>query len=571
MSTATTEPRSDAVAAGDATSGLTGLTRAKNVEDWFRDQRGIVSATLDHFGITTDEEGKTRYPYPNAVKIRPKQHESFRYWEPKLGSGQIELFGHTQPERKTYFLVEGESDAMRLWQELEQAGLTETHGVYGLSGARTWRHDFVPHFDGAETVYVVLDNDDPYKNKQAVDSVNEAWAEIRRDLGDRARRVRLPPGPKDVCEFFDAYDMEGFKLLLGQATSEPVWPPVRPRKVHAVTTRELTELKPEPMDWIVEPILAAGAITMLTGLMKAAGKSTFGKDLATAIACGEDFLGWPTQQGSVIYVTEESPDVFMHSLQESHPRLLETDNVIPIFQTDLFGLTWEETVEEAVFEAYARGAKLVIFDTLMDLAGVSDENSSAEAQRVMPLLKRAQGAGLSVLLLVHSPKAQDLPIETSFRGHGSWFGAVDQGLALRPGPADNLRKLEALGRLSRGRDEWELAWTPRMGWSLSQARRVEYQRSAQQAIIRLLRDAPGQQLPRTKLGDELKARNIYEETFAAALQAGITAGWFFSWQAEKGEKNPETGVGYKGGNVRLVKLLDGAPEPGEDGEHGEPF
>ena len=64
------------------------------------------------------------------------------------------------------------------------------------------------------------------------------------------------------------------------------WPPARPRLLEAITTRQLAELKPEPLDWVVEPILAAGGITMLAGMMKAAGKSTWAKDLATALAYG---------------------------------------------------------------------------------------------------------------------------------------------------------------------------------------------------------------------------------------------------------------------------------------------
>jgi hypothetical protein len=74
-----------------------------------------------------------------------------------------------------------------------------------------------------------------------------------------------------------------------------------------------------------------------------------------------------------------------------------------------------------------------------------------------------------LLLLVHSPKAEDRRIEQMFRGHGAWFGAVDQGLALINNQQGNHRKLEMSGRLSRGKQTEQLVWTPGEGWSFAGA------------------------------------------------------------------------------------------------------
>jgi len=172
--------------------------------------------------VTTDDQDRVRFPYPNAVKVRPSLAERMRFWDPPIGSDQIQLYGPDQPGKDVYFLVEGESDTMCLWQQLEAEGKLDTAGVYGLPGVNTWRDEFAAKFESAKTVWVILDNDDPYENPQAVQSVEAAWPGIRRSLGRKAIRVRLPKGVNDICEFFLAYDMAALRVVL-RSTPRASW------------------------------------------------------------------------------------------------------------------------------------------------------------------------------------------------------------------------------------------------------------------------------------------------------------------------------------------------------------
>ena len=147
------------------------MARDPKIDAWFESQRGITPATLDAFGITTNENGGVRYPYPNGVKLRKSLtavgDDRGIVWEDKLGPDGVELFGPAQPNKRTYILTEGESDAMRLHQALADAGRLGEIGVLGLSGANNWKTRHALRMEGADTVYVVLDNEPPVARRVA--------------------------------------------------------------------------------------------------------------------------------------------------------------------------------------------------------------------------------------------------------------------------------------------------------------------------------------------------------------------------------------------------------------------
>ena len=108
----------------------------ENPYDWYAKQRGISKETLDAFGVTVDDEGTIHYPYRNGEKRRPNPCRPLKDGERRFyfDKGLVPcLFCGPIVPGDTAFLVEGESDTLRLWQELN--GSTP---VYGRSGVNTW-------------------------------------------------------------------------------------------------------------------------------------------------------------------------------------------------------------------------------------------------------------------------------------------------------------------------------------------------------------------------------------------------------------------------------------------------
>lgn len=367
------------------------MNRSPETTQWFQRQRRIDPKTLDAFGIHT-VAGGTAHPYPNAVKIRPDMNDRRRFFDPPLGKGQIDLFGPDQPGRQVYFLVEGETDTMRLWQELEAAGKLDGCGVYGLSGSSTWRPENVARFGDAKTVYVILDNDDPYENPTAAEQGESAWSAIRRDLGKRAVRIHLPRGPKDVCEFFDAYDYEAFKTLCAN-TPRASW-----------HYEAIDFSRPAPSrDWVLKDIFHNKSHSMVVG-EPGMGKSML--TMATAIGLAEGWshvMGHPLRHhGPVLYVDEENPeDVVRTRMKQMGLTDVGMKNLRYLSNQGIDVLESWENIQDEIIELEP---KAVILDSLSEISS-AEENSKTEMKETLQRIKQvSRDFDTAVILIHHSDK-----------------------------------------------------------------------------------------------------------------------------------------------------------------------
>src|SRR5687768_15896957 len=128
------------------------------MRNFFNEQRGITDATLNEFNVDL-EENKAHFMYPTGIKTRihhvddGKREFLFEKGKP------VSLLESPKPmdPGKYAFLVEGETDAMRLWQELEPK-----IPVCGIPGIETWRDEFDQQLEGYDRVWVILDNDKDY-------------------------------------------------------------------------------------------------------------------------------------------------------------------------------------------------------------------------------------------------------------------------------------------------------------------------------------------------------------------------------------------------------------------------
>lgn len=396
---------------------------------WFETKRGITKDTLAAFGVESDGARTVKFPYGDASKYRKgfeKDEDGGRkfWWDPPAQAGQLPFLPPKFKQTKRMILLEGESDTMRMWQAIPDA-LRSEYEVVGLSGLNAWKDRYPEElFADALRVFVVLDNDDPYENSDAVKQSEKAWVQIRADLpGNKARRVRLPQGSKDVCEFFERYDWAAFEVLL-EAANEPI---------QHYKRLDLDAPVP-PVNWVIENLVEAGIVTSFTG-DGGIGKSFVAMAMAIAIASGQkEFLGQTVHQhGRIMYVDEEqAPDLVLQRLAALGLKPEHRANVdyLNFAGVDLYSEGWK------LLDEVIDSRPLAIFiDSQSAVSIGAEENSNDDMTKFFrdSLRPLARETGAAVFLLHHTTKDG-----FTQRGASSIRNQSDQVLSIVAAESDNI-------------------------------------------------------------------------------------------------------------------------------------
>jgi RecA-family ATPase len=186
------------------------------------------------------------------------------------------------------------------------------------------------------------------------------------------------------------------------------------------TVDEVISEAGEKVAWIIENLLARGAVTEFSGSAKKGGKTTFWCHAIAAGARGEDHAGFATEPAKYLYLTEQGNN-FAEALRssglEEHPYHLS----IVQFK-DVSAVGWERLIERAGAEAKRRNLDALIVDTFTVFARLkgSEENESgviAERMRVLNLV--AQRYNIGVVLIRHAGK------DGTPRGSSAFEGVAD--------------------------------------------------------------------------------------------------------------------------------------------------
>jgi hypothetical protein len=394
--------------------------RQPNIEqqilDWFRDKRGITAETLAEFGVHQSGD-RIIFPYPaggeksrlDPSSLEPGQNRGFRF----TAGRDLSLYHVPNvPGTKQMFLVEGETDTMRLHQEVGGAV-----SVIGLSGIEAWRPAYAKTFADAERVWVVLDNDEDYNVKARVDA---CWKQIRADLGAKARRVSLPVGIKDTCDFFDTFDVAILRELC-KRTANP--------------ERRFTELdltaEPPPIDWLVDNLICEGDVNLFMG-DPGIGKSWLTMSLAVAVADGrESWLGRAVKKhGEVLYIDEENPeDIIYNRFRKLSLTKAGAKRIHYLYRP---GIWMNKEPDAFLDEALELNPSLIVIDSLSRIHS-EDENSANSMARlfreaIQPL---ARETGAAVIVVHHAIKSDTATSFQRSRGSGDITAVVDAALDIR--------------------------------------------------------------------------------------------------------------------------------------------
>ncbi len=200
---------------------------------------------------------------------------------------------------------------------------------------------------------------------------------------------------------------------------------------------DLDQVKGASIEWVVEGIIAQGALHMVTS-EPGAGKSTFLASACDAISRGVMFMGRATSKRSVLILDAENP---LPAISERFERLGICTH--PNFKV------WGQWVGEdapsaggaIVLEWILRGdpKPLIVVDSVIAFHSGA-ENDSNETRKYMEQYRRLTAMGTTVVLLHHTGKSET---SREYRGSSDYKASIDIGYKLtNVGDAARLSMLE---------------------------------------------------------------------------------------------------------------------------------
>lgn len=407
---------------------------------WLKARRGIRPETAEAFGVHT-EGNDLVFRYPEGLLKRRYstdpdnrfglEKEGRRFvWKDENGgpaqAGQVPYLPPGFEPRERMILLEGETDTMATWQALPER-LRDKVGIVGLSGTGSWAKAVTEKggvealFGPAKRVFVVFDRDDPYQNPDGAASVERAYAQIKTDLGTKARRVVLPQGINDVAEFFMQYDWAAFEALLKQAAQ-----PVR----HYQTV-DFSKPAP-PVDWLVQDTLERGTVAVIAGPPGSA-KSFLTMQLAVSMVLGDELFlnrGLNVETGRVTYVDEENPLPLVLARMQALGLPVDpsawADKLAYLSQAGVNLVTEPHLLIE---QALDQEPELIVLDSqsAVSLGAEEKDADSMTALYLKVFRPLAAKTGACVVILHHTPHDQPRP-----RGSSAIIGQADYVWAVEP-------------------------------------------------------------------------------------------------------------------------------------------
>ena len=316
-------------------------------------------------------------------------------------------------EGRWVFVVEGEKDADRLWQE----DLAATTAPFG-SGAEKWEATDSLVLDGADVI-VIGDND-----RQG----QEHAAAIVESLGGRAKRVRLldlkglVQKKGDISDWLEAGGtVEELKRIVKDLppnrAPQPRFAPAVPRDVsgrwEAYATDDLREWANQPIVWRVRGLLIKDTYGIVGGPKKTLKSTLITGELAYAVANGVNWLNAPgfevLSPCPVVVVMNEGIRPYVRSLERTRDRN-GADCLGPIRLIPAQGGKWRDPDLESLIRTTVEDtdAGLIIFDSLYGFISAEADPGSifSMADELGHIQNLGAELGADVLAVHHFTKNQ---------------------------------------------------------------------------------------------------------------------------------------------------------------------
>lgn len=235
---------------------------------------------------------------------------------------------------------------------------------------------------------------------------------------------------KGVFKSIMGKEQKGRMAVAGQIEALPPQPWKAAVPFREMITKEFSE-----PPWIVESIVPANCVTVLSG---APGlyKSFLLSSMAICCATGQNFLGkFSCKKTAVMIVDEENTE---RRLIE-RIKLLTDEKDLPIFFHVVHGFKLDKPgmLDSVIDEAKKLNIGLIIFDTLIRIHNF-DENDASEMSKTEDAFKRLTQMGITVVAAHHHKKQGKIRVKADdvsnfaevMRGSSAIYGMIDAHLGI---------------------------------------------------------------------------------------------------------------------------------------------
>lgn len=280
------------------------------------------------------------------------------------------------------------------------------------------------------------------------------------------------------------------------------------------TVAEIVAESGDGPDWAVDSLLAKGNVTDLSGEAKFGGKTTFVMLMMARVRRGEPFIGLPTTEAKVLYLTEQGNN-FVEALRKAG---LDKDNAgfFVVQHKDVRGVQWKELLLKAVKECERRGVGILVVDTFAafsGIVGVEENNSGDIRDKMQPLKEAAQVHGLAVLYIRHAGKSGRARGSSQFEAEGDIILTLKRS---EGNQKENVRVLEGIGRYDEIPRRLNVELTDDGYIALGSDERVEFGKAVK-AVKRLLPRVRENAVTQKALLDSLEDEGVSKKTLQRAL------------------------------------------------------
>lgn len=259
---------------------------------------------------------------------------------------------------------------------------------------------------------------------------DEVGIQHMREIGERLDLIASSVGAVNVAgkpPHWDAADFDGGEIAMKALIEKAC------RRVPFRTYGQILEsARKSPREWLIPDLIPYGAVILLSGGAKKAGKSTFAWSLAAAVEHGTAFLGQGMKPGKVIFLTEEAdPDV----ADKIEKFRLDPESGIVLSRSAIQGRPLlVESVRAAVRAGKRIGSRILVVDTFAFWAALegATENDAGTVMAALRPLSEAADQGFLVLLVHHVSKREGAEGGMAARGSTALPGAVEATLELTP-------------------------------------------------------------------------------------------------------------------------------------------
>jgi AAA domain len=219
-----------------------------------------------------------------------------------------------------------------------------------------------------------------------------------------------------------------------------------------LSVEQLYDTPDQKVDYVVSNLLPTGGLSILAGKPKA-GKSTLARQLAVAVAQGEDFLDRKTERGLVLYMALEEK----LSEIKSHFKALGLVTGENLMTYCAPAMTNQIPRLDAVLKSEPN-AKLIIIDPVFKFIKVGDSNDYVKVSDAFePLLTMARDYDVHIMTVHHMKKRLAEDAMDSTLGSTALAAAVDTFIGLLQ-DSSGVRTLCSRQRYGGDMEKTQLDW-----------------------------------------------------------------------------------------------------------------